>query len=198
MSSIVEYFVAPDDVAAAAAIDDGPDESWDVRSYGNFDAFTAMIEWESILTGRTFDDVLDDGGPRWIGENQSGEGPQLFAASRELQRALAEATPGVLAELRRGRGFKSRHPDKGNPRSGPVAWLSDWPEVVLDDLLWRNSGDDLHRSRNGGGFVVRPEQTSRTPTGDPGCIRHLASTADCQTVVRSTNNWRRISAVTWE
>ena len=100
VSSIVEYFVAPTTEAAAAVVDHGPDKSWDVRTYGNFDAYTAMIEWESILTGRTFDDVLGDGGPQSIGGPENGEGPVLFAASSALKRALSDATQAELTELR--------------------------------------------------------------------------------------------------
>jgi hypothetical protein len=100
VSSIVKYFVAPDDESTAAVVDDGPDDSWDVRRYGNFDALTAMTEWESILTGRTFDEVLDGGGgSRFLGTAEHDDGPLLFAASPELQRALAEATPASLNEL---------------------------------------------------------------------------------------------------
>ncbi len=56
MSSIVEFFIAPGDDAAAAVADHGPDGVNEVARYGNFDPVTTTGEWES-----SFGIVRDDG-----------------------------------------------------------------------------------------------------------------------------------------
>ena len=56
MSSIVEFFIAPGDDAAAAVADHGLDGVNEVARYGNFDPVTTTGEWES-----SFGIVRDDG-----------------------------------------------------------------------------------------------------------------------------------------
>src|SRR5262245_15647735 len=89
MSSIVEFFIAPGDDAAAAAASRGPDWVSEVARYGNFDPVMMMGEWES-----SFGLVRDDG-PHII----AGDGrPLVLAVPASLQAALAAADEEQLAE----------------------------------------------------------------------------------------------------
>ncbi|WP_406205450.1 hypothetical protein OH807_30885 [Kitasatospora sp. NBC_01560] len=91
MSIIIKFFVAPDDEAAAAVVDHGPDEAFESLVFGNFDVEEAIIEWESILTGRSFEELVDADEPAVVAGPGDGEGPMVLAASRVLQDALAAA-----------------------------------------------------------------------------------------------------------
>jgi hypothetical protein len=89
MSSIVEFFIAPGDDAAAAAAGRGPDGVTEVARYGNFDPVTTMAEWESSFG------IVGDDGPRII----AGDGrPLVLAVPASLQAALAAADEEQLAE----------------------------------------------------------------------------------------------------
>jgi len=89
MSSIVEFFIAPGDDAAAAVADHGPDGVNEVARYGNFDPVTTTGEWESSFG------ITGDDGPRII----AGDGrPLVLAVSASLQAALAAADEEHLAE----------------------------------------------------------------------------------------------------
>ncbi|MBK3568225.1 hypothetical protein [Streptomyces sp. MBT62] len=101
MSIIVKFFAAPSHEAAAAVVDGGPDGVFESLSYGNFDAEEALIEWEGIFTGRSFDELVAAGEPEVVADPDEGEGPMLFAASDALQDALAAAGPSRIAEVSR-------------------------------------------------------------------------------------------------
>lgn len=58
MSIIIKFFVAPDHDAAAAVVEVGPDDFFESLTFGNFDAEEALIEWESIFTGQTFEGLV--------------------------------------------------------------------------------------------------------------------------------------------
>lgn len=89
MSSIVEFFIAPDDDAAAAVAGHGPDGVTEVARYGNFDPVTTMGQRRS-----SFGIVRADG-PRII----AGDGrPLVLAVPASLQAALAAADEEQLAE----------------------------------------------------------------------------------------------------
>ena len=114
MSSIIKFFIAPDDDAAAAVIGYGPGRGSDVvDDYGNFDPLTAMDEWES-----SFDIVAGDD-PRVI----AGDGPLVLAVSASLQAALAAAGEEQLEEAAtRWAGLRS---DNGE----------DMDQELADDML---------------------------------------------------------------
>ncbi|MEV8547544.1 hypothetical protein [Streptomyces sp. NPDC051572] len=57
MGTIIKFFVAPDH-DAAAVVEVGPDGVFESLTFGNFDAEEALIEWESIVTGQTFEDLV--------------------------------------------------------------------------------------------------------------------------------------------
>jgi len=88
MSTIVEFFIAPGDDAAAAVADHGPDGVYETAQYGNFSPDIAMGEWESALG------IAGDGRPRTVAVGSS----FVVAASAALQATLAAADDERLAE----------------------------------------------------------------------------------------------------
>src|SRR4051812_6794468 len=94
MNSRIEFFVAPDDEAAATVVDGGPDKTFESVTFGNFDADMALLEWDSLLTGRSFDDVLLASVSGVITDED--DGALIVAASEELQEALSDADPAEL------------------------------------------------------------------------------------------------------
>ncbi|MFE2546132.1 hypothetical protein [Actinacidiphila glaucinigra] len=99
MSTIVEFFVAPGHETAAAVVAGGPGRAFESLEYGNFDAEEALIEWEGIVTGRSFGELVDAGVPEAVAEAGDWEGPVVLAVSRALQDALAAADASRLAEI---------------------------------------------------------------------------------------------------
>jgi len=97
MSSIIRFFVAPDDEAAATVVDGGPEGTFESVTYGNFDADLALLEWDSLLTGRAFDDLLLASAAGVITDED--DGALIVAASVELQQALGSATEADLARI---------------------------------------------------------------------------------------------------
>lgn len=93
VSIIVEFFIAPDDQAAAAILEGGPDGTFETFAVGNFDAITAIEEWDRILTGRATEDLERDDVTRII----AGDAPFVIAPSTELQAALIAADRDELA-----------------------------------------------------------------------------------------------------
>lgn len=101
MSIIVKFFVAPSHEAAAAVVDGGPERAFESLEYGNFDAEEALIEWESIFTSRSFEELTAADEPEAVAEPDGWEGPVVFAVSKALQDALAVADQPRLAEVSR-------------------------------------------------------------------------------------------------
>ncbi|CAM5304409.1 hypothetical protein [Streptomyces aurantiogriseus] len=101
MSIIIKFFVAPSHEAAAAVVDGGPDRAFESLEYGNFDAEEALIEWESIFTGRSFEELVGADEPEAVADPADWEGPMVFAASEALRDALAAADHSRLAEVSR-------------------------------------------------------------------------------------------------
>ncbi|MFJ6769906.1 hypothetical protein ACIQOV_02800 [Kitasatospora sp. NPDC091257] len=99
MSIIIKFFVAPDDKAAAAVVEHGPGEAFESLVFGNFDVEEAMIEWEGILTGRSFEELVEADEPAVVADPGDGEGPMVLAASTALQDALAVADTPRLVEV---------------------------------------------------------------------------------------------------
>ncbi|MFC1431127.1 hypothetical protein ACEZDB_10745 [Streptacidiphilus sp. N1-3] len=58
MSVIVEFFVAPDEASAVVALSHGPHTSLPTLSCRNFDPEEALIEWECLLAGVTFEELV--------------------------------------------------------------------------------------------------------------------------------------------
>ncbi|XUL86384.1 hypothetical protein ACQ86D_06475 [Streptomyces galilaeus] len=99
MSIIIRFFLAPDRAAAAVVVEGGPDGVFELLTYGNFDAEEALAEWESIFTGRSFEELVAADEPEVVADPGDGEGPVILAASRVLQDALAAADEHRLVEV---------------------------------------------------------------------------------------------------
>lgn len=96
MSTIIEFFVAPDDEVAAGVVQGGPGEDLKPVTYGNFDVWTSMVEWESILLDKDLDEVLETGGPDSVGHDG---GALVFLLPPDVTKALAEADAGTLGTM---------------------------------------------------------------------------------------------------
>jgi hypothetical protein len=97
VSIVIKFFVAPDAEAAAAVAEGGPDGVFESLTFGNFDVEEALIEWEGIFTGRSFEEVLDNDVPETVVDPDDGEGPLVLAVSGTLRDALCTAVePGSL------------------------------------------------------------------------------------------------------
>lgn len=94
----IEYFVAPDDRAAAATRDTGPGGAFASHAYTGYYPDDAAALWESHLTGDP--DAEPDHGltPRSLAPVTC-DACQVFALSPALQGALAVATPAQLRGL---------------------------------------------------------------------------------------------------
>lgn len=101
MSIIIEFFVAPSHEAAAAVAEGGPDGAFESLVYGNFDAEEALIEWEGIFTGRSFDELVTADEPEAVAGSDGWESPVVFAVSQVLQDALAAANQSRLVNVSR-------------------------------------------------------------------------------------------------
>lgn len=102
MSIVIKFFVAPDAEAAAAVAEGGPDGVFESLTFGNFDVEEALIEWEGIFTGRSFEEVLDDDVPETVVDPDDGEGPRFPCAGRRgrtcrpperFHRGLSQTSP---------------------------------------------------------------------------------------------------------
>ncbi|MCW8216579.1 hypothetical protein [Streptomyces griseolus] len=69
--------------------------------YGNFDAEEALIEWEGIFTGRSFDELVTADEPEAVAGSDGWESPVVFAVSQVLQDALAAANQSRLVNVSR-------------------------------------------------------------------------------------------------
>jgi hypothetical protein len=96
VSIIIEFFVAPDDAAAAGVLDAGPEGVFESVPFGNFVAATAVIEWESVLTGRSLADLVALGMPRIVADAGDGSLCLVFAVSSALRVELATADDARL------------------------------------------------------------------------------------------------------
>ncbi|MEV6193092.1 hypothetical protein AB0M19_11895 [Streptomyces sp. NPDC051920] len=90
MSTIVDFFAAPDDASAARVLHTGPRHGFEPLSFGNFDPEEAAVEWECLLAGGSFEDLVEAGGPRLVAGHDD-DGSVVFALSPRLFAALAEA-----------------------------------------------------------------------------------------------------------
>ncbi|WP_416982873.1 hypothetical protein [Streptomyces sp. T028] len=98
MSVIIEFFVAPSHEAAAAVVNGGPCGVFASLSSGNFDVEEALIEWETIFTGRSHDELVAAGEHEAVAD-PGGGGPVVLVVSRPLQNALAVAGPSRLIDV---------------------------------------------------------------------------------------------------
>ncbi|MFI5775039.1 hypothetical protein ACIA74_42725 [Streptomyces sp. NPDC051658] len=98
MSIVVKFFVAPDDMSAALALQTGPGRAFEPRSFGNFDPEEAVVEWECFLVGGSFEELVQAGEPRIVA-GQDDDGCVVFAISPRLLTALAGAERSRLRDV---------------------------------------------------------------------------------------------------
>ncbi|MFC9397472.1 hypothetical protein ACFTWS_30555 [Streptomyces sp. NPDC057027] len=98
MSIIVKFFVAPDDTSASLALQTGPGRTFESLSFGDFDPEEAVVEWECLLAGGTFEELVAAGEPRIVA-GQDDDGCVVFALSTRLSAALADATHSRLSDV---------------------------------------------------------------------------------------------------
>ncbi|GII88918.1 hypothetical protein Ssi03_69080 [Sphaerisporangium siamense] len=95
MNKIVDFFVTtrPN---AAGVLGSGPLRSFPTASSGDFDAEEALLDWESHLTGRSFDDLAEDDLPETVAD---GGNAVVLALSDTLVSALRAASDPRIEEL---------------------------------------------------------------------------------------------------
>ncbi|MCX4511129.1 hypothetical protein OHA27_12595 [Streptomyces sp. NBC_01619] len=98
MSIIVKFFMAPDDTSAALTLATGPGRACESLSFGNFDPEEAVVEWECLLVGGSFEELVEAGEPRIVAGEDNG-GCAVFAISPGLSTALADAERPRLRDL---------------------------------------------------------------------------------------------------
>ncbi|MFI2504746.1 hypothetical protein [Streptomyces sp. NPDC018972] len=96
MSSIVKFFVASPP-NAIDSLTNGPDPSFDLIEFGNFDAEEALLDWEAYLTGISFDELLDRGVPEVVAED--GEGSFVLLISEALSREFTRISDRKIEEM---------------------------------------------------------------------------------------------------
>ena len=96
VSNIVKFFLATR-ANALNALNSGPDPSLPVASFGNFDAEDALLEWESHLAGRPFEDLVQEDIPQVVAEIE--EGPTVLVLSEALMGALVHAPATRIDDL---------------------------------------------------------------------------------------------------
>ncbi|MFB7026649.1 MULTISPECIES: hypothetical protein [unclassified Streptomyces] len=98
MSTIVKFFVAPDDTSAGLALRTGPGRAFESLSFGNFDPEEAVVEWERLLVGGSFEELVEAGEPRIVA-GQDDDGCVVFALSPRLSAALVDAGHSGLRDV---------------------------------------------------------------------------------------------------
>ncbi|WP_127502624.1 hypothetical protein [Actinoplanes solisilvae] len=93
MSTIIEFFVVADDAAAAAVARGGPRAELEPLELGNFDVWSALAEWESILTGHDLDELFTSGGPDVVSPDDE---PLVLRVPAALTAALAQADAATV------------------------------------------------------------------------------------------------------
>lgn len=94
----MKFFVAPDDTSASLAIQSGPGRAFESLSFGNFDPEEAVLEWECLMVGGSFQELVEAGEPRIVA-GQDNDGCVVFALSPRLSAALADAEHARLRDV---------------------------------------------------------------------------------------------------
>lgn len=127
VSVIVEFFVAPDDASAALVLQTGPRRAFESLSFGNFDPEEAVVEWECLLAGGGFEELVEAGEPRTVaGQGDDDDGCVVFAISPRLSGALAEVERPELKDA--AVSWAAQRAEDGEVIDAEIA------EVILSDL----------------------------------------------------------------
>jgi hypothetical protein len=124
VSIIVEFFVAPDDASAALALQTGPGRA-ESLSFGNFDPEGSVVEWECLLAGGSFEELVEAGEPRIVAD-QDNDGCVVFAISPRPAAALADAERSKLRDV--AVSWAAQRAEDGEVIDTEIA------EVILSDL----------------------------------------------------------------
>ncbi|MFF1295755.1 MULTISPECIES: hypothetical protein [unclassified Streptomyces] len=98
MSTVIDFFVAPDDTSAAMTLRARPGSAHESLPLGNFDVEEAVVEWECLLVGGAFADLVEAGEPRTVADRDEDE-CLVFALSPRLCAALAAAGESRLRDV---------------------------------------------------------------------------------------------------
>ncbi|WP_406837889.1 hypothetical protein ACICHK_19255 [Streptomyces sp. AHU1] len=131
VSVIVEFFAAPDDTSSALALQAGPGRAFESLSFGNFDPEEAVVEWECLLVGGSFEELVEAGEPRIVAD-QDDDGCVVFALSPRLSAALAGAERSELADV--AASWAAKRAEDGEVIDVEVA------DVILGELAALVSG----------------------------------------------------------
>lgn len=94
----IRFFSAPDDASAAEVLDRDPESVTETAVRSRFLGSSALLEWETILTGR--DPKAQAQASRLIvADDRPRSSSKIFAASPELRAALAAADRERLTEV---------------------------------------------------------------------------------------------------
>jgi hypothetical protein len=138
MSSIVKFFVATR-ADAFDMLQTGPDVSFRVASFGNFDAEEALLDWESRLTGRSFETLVHEDIPEMLVEDESGMA--VFAMSDTLVNSFASASGSQIEDL--AEWWVNEKSGSGMEIALPVA-LDILRQLVDLVLVQRKSGERIY------------------------------------------------------
>lgn len=97
VSIVVEFFAAADDVSAALVLRAGPRRAFESLSFGDFDPEVAVVEWECLLSGGSYEELVEAGEPRLVA-GQDDDGCVVFAVSPRLSAVLAGAERSELED----------------------------------------------------------------------------------------------------
>lgn len=98
MGLLIDYFVAPDDATAARAADDLP-SGLPATDGSGIDPNVVLAQFEELLTGRTFEQILDD--PQAYQLVRATDDGEVFVVriSQEFVQALVAAPDETLRQL---------------------------------------------------------------------------------------------------
>ncbi|MFJ9724292.1 hypothetical protein ACIRP3_16205 [Streptomyces sp. NPDC101209] len=104
MDEWADFFIAPDDESAAAVKGFSPRRAFEVVPVGIYDPSDAVVEWESLFTGDSPQELMRAGEPQVLTEITN-DGCYVFVISERLQALLATEDPLRLEEV----GLKWSH-----------------------------------------------------------------------------------------
>ena len=102
MSSIIVFFIASDDTAAAGVPRSGPAGGLETVELGNFDPAGMLNDWETAFLARDADEIAEGGRPMVGGGGRvvpADGGGVLIAVSPDLAADLAKADEARLAQV---------------------------------------------------------------------------------------------------
>jgi hypothetical protein len=103
VSSIIKFFIAPDDEAAAGVPRSGTARGLETVEFGNFDPVGMLDDWETAFLARDAGEIAEGGRPMVGGgarDVPADGGGVLIAMSPDLAADLAEADEARLTEVR--------------------------------------------------------------------------------------------------